>query len=324
MEVTALRDRISRALLKDALPLTKKRDVNWSVVKKIAGVGIVGAVLVVLLLPSPKEEQTTFHEKTESGATTTNQENNPTQDTLQQLQAARTNVAAVPQSLDYLYQGGSGGSGYSSSGGSRDRSSTMILSRGGVDSRTQLPSGSRISVRLVQTAIVANQAMPVIAVVAKDVIQEDSLAIPQGAKLFGDVTFDDGSERAQVNWKSIQFPDGRERQLSAIGIGRDGQVGVEGKIHSDAAKNTVGQTLTRFIGAYAEGSMQRGALGANQGGDDNGLKNAVAATAEDRAEAWAEDMKKERKWIELKAGAEFYAVVTQAFVFRDPGAINGR
>lgn len=322
MEVNTVKERLSRILLKDALPLTKKRDVNWSAVKKFAGVGIGVAVLVVLLLPTPKEEQTTFHEKTEAGAVSTNQENNPTQDTLQQLQSAKTNVAAVPQSLDYLYQGGTGNS--SSGGGSKDRSSSMVLSRSGVDSKTQLSSGSRISVRLIQGAVVANQAMPVIAIVARDVIQEDSLAIPQGSKIFGDVSFDDSSERAQVNWKSIQFPDGRERQLSAIGVGPDGQVGVEGKIHSDAIKNTVGQTLTRFIGAYAEGSMQRGVLGANQGGNDNGIKNAVAETAKDRANAWAEDMKKERKWIELKAGAELYAVVTQPFLFRDPGATYGR
>lgn len=318
MEVMTIKDRLSKLLLKDALPLTKKRDVNWSAVKKFAGIGIGVAVLVVLFLPAPKEEQTTFYEKSERGSSNAIAENNPTQDTLAQLQGAGTNVAAVPSSLDHLYRSESGG------GASRDRNSSMILTRGGSDSRTQLPSGSRILVKLLQGAIVANQAMPVIAVVAKEVVQEDSLAIPQGAKLFGEVSFDDGSERAQVSWRSIQFPDGRERQLNAIGVGQDGQVGVNGKIHSDAVKNTIGQTLTRFIGAYAEGSMQRGPLGANQGGGDNGLRNAVAETAKDRAEAWAEGMKKERKWIELKAGAEFYAVVTQAFTFRDPGATYGK
>ena len=317
MEV--IKNRLSKLLLKDALPLTKKRDVNWSVLRKFAGIGIGIAVLIVLLLPAPKEEQTVFHERTQGGSVSESGQNNPTQDTLVQLQAARTNVAAVPTSLDHLYAGGGTGVG-----STRDRNSSMILTRGGVDSRTQLPPGSRIPVRLLQGAVVANQAMPVIALVARDVVQEDGLAIPKDSKLFGDVSFDDGSERAQVSWKSIQFPDGRERQLSAIGVGQDGQVGVNGKIHSDALKNTVGQTLTRFIGAYAEGSMQRGALGASEGGRDNGLKNAIAETAKDRAEAWAEDMKKERKWIELRAGSEFYAVVTQPFTFRDPGATYGR
>lgn len=316
MEV--IKSQLSKLLLKDALPLTKKRDVNWSVLKKFAGIGIGIAILTVLLLPAPKEEQTVFHETNQGGGSRASVENNPTQDTLAQLQSARTNNAAVPNSLDPLYMGGG------ASGSMRDRNSSMILTRGGVDSRTQLPPGSRILVRLVQGATVANQAMPVIAVVAKDVVQEDSLAIPKDSKLFGDVSFDDGSERAQMSWKSVQFPDGRERQLSAIGVASDGQVGVNGKIHSDALKNTVGQTLTRFIGAYAEGSVRRGSFGSNEGGRDNGFKNAIAETAKDRAEAWAEDMKKERKWIELRAGDEFFAVVTQPFTFRDPGATYGR
>jgi type IV secretory pathway VirB10-like protein len=166
--------------------------------------------------------------------------------------------------------------------------------------------------------------LPVIALVTKDVFHEDNLAIAEGSKIFGEASFDEASDRAQISWKTIQLPDGKERPLGALGISLDGQVGVEGVIHSEAMKNTIGQTVTRFIGAYAEGSMQRGALGANQGGNENGWRNAVAETAKDRTEAWAEDMKKEKKWIELKAGTELFAVLTQPFVFRDPGSFYGR
>ncbi len=319
MEVVAFKERLSKLLLKDSMPLTTKRDVNWATVKKFTGLGVGAAVLAVLFMPTPKEVQTTFHEKTAGGVPTQSapQENNPTQDALMQFQASRTNVGAIPESLDYLYQGGA-------SGKNQDRNSSMILTRGGADSKTQLSAGSRIAVRLLQTTIVANQAMPVIGLVARDVVQEDSVAIPQGAKLLGDVSFDDSAGRAQISWKSIQFPDGKERQIAAIGVSSDGQVGVEGNVHSEVFKNTVGQALTRFIGAYAEGSMQTGPLGANQGGSENGMRKAVAETAKDRAEAWAEDMKKEKKWIELKAGSEFYAVITQPFIFRDPGATYGR
>jgi type IV secretory pathway VirB10-like protein len=166
--------------------------------------------------------------------------------------------------------------------------------------------------------------MPVIGIVSKDVLQEGELAIPQGAKLFGEASFNDSTERADIAWRAIQLPDGRGRQISALGVGLDSQIGVEGRVHSEALKNAVGQTLTRFIGAYAEGSMQRGVLGASEGGSENGLKNAIAATAKDRAEAWAETMKKEKKWIEIDAGQEVSAVLTQAFPFREPGNTNGR
>jgi type IV secretory pathway VirB10-like protein len=317
-----IKERFSRLLFKDALPFTKKRDVNWSVVKRFGGVGILAAVILLLLLPTPKEEEKTFHEKTEAGASATmsGTEGDPTQDALAQLQSARSNVGAVPESLDFFSR--STGSGAGQSG--PDRNSSMILARDGGDSRNQLPPGSRLMVRLVEKIIVSSQAIPVIGVVGSDVVYEDTVAIPRGAKLYGEATFDDSSERAQVNWKSVRLPDGRERQISAVGVGRDGQAGVDGHLHSEAVKNAVGQTVTRFVAAYAEGSMQRGALGSNQGGADNGLKNAVSETAKDRADAWAEDMKKEKKWIELRSGEEFIAILTQAFSFRDPGVTYGR
>jgi hypothetical protein len=70
--------------------------------------------------------------------------------------------------------------------------------------------------------------------------------------------------------------------------------------------------------------MSQGQLGASEGGHQNGMKKAVASTAKDRANAWAEDMNKEKKWIELQMGAEFYTVLNQPFLFRDPGATHGR
>lgn len=196
----------------------------------------------------------------------------------------------------------------------------MIIARSGVDGRNQLPAGSRISIKLLQKVIVSNQAMPIIGIVTKEVVHEDSVAIPQGAKIFGEASYNDGSDRAQISWKSVQYPDGRERQISGLGVSNDGQGGVEGNVHSEAFKNTVGQTLTRFVGAYAEGSIQRGALGANNGGEDNGMKNAIAETAKDRAESLAQDMQKEKKWIELNPNSEFFAVLNSPFLFRDPGS----
>jgi hypothetical protein len=65
-------------------------------------------------------------------------------------------------------------------------------------------------------------------------------------------------------------------------------------------------------------------LGATQGGVQNGLDNAVAKTAQDRANAFGEDMKKEHQWIDLQAGTPVVAVLSQSFVFRDPGAMNGK
>lgn len=331
MEIAAtssLKERLSRLFLKEPKPFTTKRDINWSAMKKFGGIGVGVAVVALLLMPEPKPENTSFHEKAEPGSTIAAKvpESTATDDTWAQLQAAKAGVGSVPSSLDYLYQTaqGAGMRGGGGGGSSGDRNTSMVMTRGGLDSKTQLPPGSRIRVRLLERATISAQSMPVIGVVSADILHEDTVVLPEGSKLFGEVSFDDSSERAHIAWRSLQFPDGRERQLSAIGVGSDGQVGIEGRVHSEAVKNTIGQTITRFIGAYAEGSMSRGQLGASEGGHSNGMKNAIAETAKDRANAWAEDLRKEKKWIELDAGTESLAVLNQAFTFRDPGATYGQ
>jgi type IV secretory pathway VirB10-like protein len=200
----------------------------------------------------------------------------------------------------------------------------MILARGGEDAKTHVPPGGRVPVHLTERIAVSATAMPVIGIVARDYVQGDIVAIPAGSKLLGQVTFDANGDRAKVEWQSIEFESGQQHQFSAVGIGSDGQLGVQGNIQSNAAENIIGATLTRFIGAYAEGSMERGALGGNPGGSDNGRKNAVSETAKDQADAFAETLKKEKRWIELDPGMEFFAVLTSSFTFREVGATYGR
>lgn len=313
MEVAKPMEKLKGLFLKSKIPFAYKADVNWKMVRNCFLVSVVFGVVVLLLLPPP-QPTTGFHEKlkTESAQT-----------------AAQTSAPdATEQTVRQFGQGSLPGSRPTSGGGGGasggDRNASMILTRGGLDSKTQIPSGSRIAVRLTQTATVATTAMPVIGIVTQDFVHEDTVAIPAGSKLFGQVSFNGDADRAQIDWRAVQLPDGRERQLTAIGVGRDGQVGVDGTIHSNAVQNTVGATLTRFIGAYAQGSMQTGILGAGPGGSENGWKNAIAQTANDQANALAEDLKKQKRWIELNPENQFFAVLTNNFVFRDPGSTYGR
>lgn len=314
-------EKIKNMAFKEKAYFLNRREINWSSLGKCGVLALVIGIVGILMIPAPKEEAGDFSQQAAPGESPKQVVSNPTEEAISQI-AGGSYSRSVPASLEHLYAPSYGGS--SAPAGGNERDSSMILARGGLDSKTQIPPGSRIAVKLYERAIVANQGMPVIGVVTRDYIHEDAVAIPQGSKLFGDVSYDDGGDRANVSWKSVQFPDGRERQLSAIGVGVDGQVGVSGRVHSEALKNTVGQTLTRFIGAYAEGSMRRGALGGNPGGNDNGWKNAIAETAKDRAENWANDLKKEKRWIEVSNQTEFYAVLTANFAFRDPGASYGR
>ena len=166
--------------------------------------------------------------------------------------------------------------------------------------------------------------MPVRGTVLRDVESENYVAIPSGSILLGEATFDEASERAQIKWGSIILSDGRERPISAIALGTDGEVGLKGSILSSGMKNALGQTLTRFVGAYAAGSINTGAFGANQGGHLNGMRNAVAQTATAQANDLGEDLQKEKKLLKLNAGLESVGIMTQLFQFRDAGVILGR
>lgn len=293
---------LKRIFLSEKVPFSDKRDVNWKAVKwTLLGV-VASFVLFVLVMPSSPEPEATSEIADGQGSRPRELEHQP------EIQGSSRDLSA------YYSRPSQGG------GSSPNRQGSMIVGRGGLDYRTQLPPGSRIRLRLLQSAIVSSESMPIIAMVIDDVEQENGVAIEKGSKVFGEASFDDAGDVASVSWTSIQMADGRERQLAAMGASLSGHAGVQGKVHSKRVQNIAGSTISRFIGAYAEGSVSRGVLGFSQGGAENGLKTAVAETAKDQADSYASDLKKEKRWIELEAGTECLAVLKQPFAFRDPGA----
>lgn len=294
---------LKNLLFKPPVPFSDKRDLNWPFIRNVALGLVVLAVLVILVMPA-QDLPVTFSSEDESSPSHPQVQHEP---------------IAMPPSLRG-YRTAMGYSGAPANSSTRNRSGAMVISREGLDPNSQLHPGQRIRVRLTERVVVSSQAMPVIGVVTEDFLQEGTLAIPKGSKVFGEVSFDSDSKRGQLSWRSIQIGSTRIRQFDALSTSLDGQAGIEGQVHSDALKNSIGQTMTKFIGAYAEGSMERTSMfGGSPGGSENGLKNAVSETAKDRAEKMAERMKKEREWLELKPDQEFFALLTQPFRFRDPG-----
>lgn len=319
-------NKIFRDLIyKEEKPFTQKREINWKFISNLGIVTLVLLIMAVILKPLNVPNQEVFHEKTQSGTVVKKTENNPTEQTADQFQKGSVNLQNVHSSLDHMYAPTTGGGGQVGQSERKERNAPMILARSGNDIKNQLSAGTRIFIRLIDKIIVSTQALPLVGIITKDVTHDDELAIPQGSKVLGSVSFDDNSERANINLTNIIFPDGRERQISAVAIGADEQLGVEGNIKSNAFQNSAGLALSRFIGAYAQGSMSSGQLGAQSGGNQNGMKNAISATAEDRANAYADDMKKQKKWIELTSGTQFMAILNQYFIYREPGGIySGR
>jgi len=279
---------------------SEKRTFNWKTLKiYTVAFSLVGLILI-LLMPSEKELD---FQRTEDPARREMNVENDFKPTFSEPTFVSSRSIEV---------GGAAKSG-------KERSSSMILVRNGLDLSTSVPPGRRFRVRLKEQVIVSQSAMPVIGVTLEDLVSEETLAIPKGSQVFGEVIFNQESLRAQVAWRFIRTPDGRERALSALSIGADGREGIAGVVHSDAVKNSVGATISRFVSSYAEGSVERGPLGGNPGGHKNGMTNAFGATAKDRADDFTEGLKKERVWMEIPSSLEFYAVLNQPFTFRDPG-----
>jgi hypothetical protein len=312
---------IKNYFLKSAKPFVSRREVNWRKIQIVICVSIIFLVIGILFWPQEKPEQQTFYEKADSGSLTQAKQigDDPTQVTISQLKESQGTAGQVHQSLDYLYRPTSQGHGGNSGSSGRDRNSAMILSRDGVDSRTQLSPGTRVRIKLDGKTTLSESATPVMGFVSQDISTDyASVAIPRGSKVMGDASFDSENEKATITWRSIILADGRERPFSGV------TQNLGGRVHSDGMKNAMGQTLTRFVGAYASGSMNTGMFGANHGGHANGLRNAIGQTATDRANAMGEDLQKERKWIEIDSGTEAEAIISQSFNFRDAGAMYGK
>ena len=309
MEVKAKCDlfrRLQSLFLTEASPFSGRREVYWGRVRAASLSLVAIIILLLLLLPAERGEPEAFIEqneyevrRAEGASSAASSYSGPPSSAGSPLNSMRTRSAPTISRKT-------------------SRDSSMILSRGGADSRNEVPAGILVSVKLRSKLVATSISLPIIGEVTEDILHEGSLAVPAGAKIFGTVSFDGGT-RALVAWNSIQLADGRKRKFSALGIGRDMQAGIEGEIGSDAGKNVVGQALSRLIGAYAEGSMERGMFGGSSGGNSNGWKNAVAEVAKTQADGLAQDLQKERRWIEIDASEPQYAILTEPFVFRDPG-----
>lgn len=296
----------------DPVSFSNKKRINFRGIAILGGVSLAIFCVAIFVMPVPEVETRSYSErKSTAQVDAISHDPSPSQD---QNPLSNSVIRSGLQNSRSLGGGSMGGS-------ATNRNTTMIIARDS-DSSTTLPPGTKFMVKLSQTVTVTARSIPVIGKVVSSVESRSSVAIPEDSQIFGEATLDQDSERASITWKSILFPDGRSKNLSAVALGADNQAGVEGDYHSDAFKNTAGQMITHFVGGFAEGAISHGPLGANQGGVENGLLQGVADTAKDRTEAWGEDLKKQKTWINLEAGTQFQVILSQPFIFRDPGVVN--
>jgi type IV secretory pathway VirB10-like protein len=307
--------KVKDVFLKEPLPFTDKRDLNWSVIKKSGILSLIGLVFALLLMPEPKAKSTDFSEERPQTIAEKESEIDKINNDTYNLISGGNNFDSKSK-LSGLYK-------KEPSPSNHKHASSMVIARNDLNSGNTLPMSSKIQFSLPTALKVEGSQMPVMAIVTNDVYYKESLAIPKNSSLFGHASFGE-NERVTINWKLVQFADGSEKKIQAGTVGLDGRMGVPGNLKGNSTANVAGQTISNVIAAYAQGSMQTGPLGANRGGHENGMRNAVSVTAKDRSEAWAEDLQKQVRWIEVDAGTSAFALVTQPFVFRDPGATYGQ
>ena len=279
---------------------SEKHEINFGRLKLLAFTG--GIVFIVVVLFLPDEANLEFSSKID----TTKNDHAP-----EDAAAAKKDTTAgalwSPQRLNLP------------SHGEANQNTPMVLSPKGGNAKTQLRAGIRVPLRILDKFIVSDSAVPILAEAISNVSTDSGLFLAAGTKFYGEASHQKDSDRATIHFSQISLPSGEIRPISAIGLGKDSQPGVPGLVHSDAMKNTAGQMLTTFIGGFASGSMQTDFLGGSRGGVQNGLLNAVASTAKDRAQGYGEKLKNERQWIEVLQGAECDAAFSDSLNLQTGG-----
>lgn len=126
---------------------------------------------------------------------------------------------------------------------------------------SQLPAGTEI-VAHTTNAISSGLESPVIAVVDRNVELNDSVVIPQGARVIG-YTSGAVKDRINVRFTSVLLPNNREMAISGLALMKDGSAGLVGKVQgsghpilSGAARIGTGAAVvaTEFVG---QGSLNQ-------------------------------------------------------------------
>lgn len=284
---------------------SEKREINFARIKLLAFAGVVIFIVVVLFLPDDPNLEFSTRLDTQDSKKESAASSGATDKS-----ATTAGSLWAPQRLSLPSRSTS------------NQNTSMVLTQKGGNAKTQLRAGIRVPLRIMDKFVVSDSAVPILAEAISNVSTDSGLTLPAGTKFYGEASHQKDSDRATIHFSQISLPSGEIRPISAIGLGKDSQPGVPGTVHSDAMKNTAGQMLTTFVGGFAAGSMQTDFLGASHGGVQNGLLNAVATTAKDRAQDYGEKLKNERQWIEVLQGAECDAAFSDSLNLQKGGDVH--
>lgn len=288
--------------------VSEKKELNFRSFKILFISGILIFILVIFLLPN--EQEIEFTEKVVHPT----EENSESQ--------ASQNADSNSGAATHMWGSNSMASpnhGRGSTGNSINYNTSMIVGSKGGNAKTQLHAGIRIPIRILDKFMVSQESVPILGESLFDTITDSGLSLPAGTRFYGEASFQNGSDRASINFRQISLPSGEIRTIGGVAIAKDGHVGILGSISSDGTKNMVGSIITTFVAGYASGSMETDILGKSTGGVENGMKAAVAATAKERANSFGEKLKTQREWIEVAQGTECDVLLNESMNLQQIG-----
>lgn len=291
--------KLDKYFMEEACPFTKRRKFKTKPIK-ILGIGTFVIGILVVLAFSPSEAVKPEGATTASTQSQNGQAGNQTQ-----------------KSDDPFYQQyrlGSVGSGKSN----RQYGASQLVRRGEGNDGDKLPMGSTIAAKLLNTILSSDANSPVMAEISEEIYWKNSVMIPAGTKAIGQGTLDDGTERLQVRFHTLVYPEGQQHSISALALLGDGSSGIAGDFHSRSFPRQAGRFGGTFIGGLAQGLKDKDSRGQagivfEPGSLKNGILNGIAASSLDQANSLAQGSERLKPFLEVPSGTNFLLYLEKEF-----------
>ena len=296
---------------------SEKKVFNFKKIRNLLLAFIGVFIVVVMLMPNQPEIEFTEKKEISKPKEETHSETQATESTdknklAKDKKSPSENLWGSPRS-------GGGNFGVTDGTNPINHNTSMLIGLGKGNAKNQLRQGIKLPLRILDKVTISQEPVPILAELILDSMTDSGLKLPSGTRLYGEASFQKDSERANIRFTQMSLPNGKIQKISALALGKDGQVGVSGRTFSDGAKNSMGQLLTTFVGGLAMGSMEMDVLGRSKGGIENGLLNALSQTAKTKAESYGQKLKAEREWLEIPSGIECDALLSDALNLQDWG-----
>lgn len=288
--------KVDKYFLEEVCPFTQRRRIKWHRVKGIAfAVALAG--LVAILTFSPEEER----EPRQNGVITPSTLQTPVQ---------QNDIDYSPLEKPYSLNP------TSRSKAPRQYSASQVVKRG--DSTNKLPTGSVIKASLVNTIVSTDANSPAIAQITEDIYWKSSLIIPRGAKAIGQGVLDDSTERLQIRFNTLVFPEGEQHSISALALLPDGSSGISGDFHSRRFPKQAGRFVGTFIGGLAQGLKDKDTHGQSgivfePGSLKNGILNGIANSSVDQANSITQNSERLKPYLQVSQGTAFLIYLEKEF-----------